>query len=65
MSLRSVVTSCLLWGLAFGLFEVAYFARANDTLPVGMGHILLTLIFALGYFAIALGAALVLRILLP
>jgi hypothetical protein len=54
----------LLWALAFGFFEVAYFTRANDILPLSFGHILLALLFALGYFAVALVGALVLMLIL-
>jgi len=43
----------LLWGLAFGMFEAAFFTRANHVYPVGGGHLMLALVFTLGFLVIA------------
>ncbi|MFH1844921.1 MAG: alkaline phosphatase family protein, partial [bacterium] len=46
----------LLWGLAFGMFEAAFFTRANHVYPLGPGHVLLVLVFALVFILIACSA---------
>ncbi|MFH1843963.1 MAG: alkaline phosphatase family protein, partial [bacterium] len=43
----------LLWGLAFGTLEAAFSTRVNHVYPVGTGHVLLVLVFTLGFTVIA------------
>jgi hypothetical protein len=44
----------LLWSAMFGALEAAFFTRANDAYPVGWSHLLLALLFALVFAAVAL-----------
>ncbi len=49
----SVLPLCVIWGLAFGALEAAYFTRANQVFPLGSGHALLWLVLSLAHFALA------------
>ena len=49
----------LIWGLAFGVLEAAYFAEANQVLPFGMGHIALALLMTVAHTMLALAATIV------
>lgn len=44
---------CLLWGLAFGMLEAAYFTRVNNVYPLGASHIWLALVFSAGFALLA------------
>ncbi len=45
----TIVRIGLLWGLAFGFLETAYFSRANEVYPVGFSHFLTALLVGAGY----------------
>jgi hypothetical protein len=53
---RSVLT-CLLWGLALGFLETAFFTRANHLYPVGLGHVWISLAVGLAYGLVAFVAS--------
>ncbi len=50
---KSITRIALLWGLAFGFLEIAYFSSANEAFPVAPSHFVAALILGAGWAAAA------------
>lgn len=62
LTASALLRPALIWGAAFGLFEAAYFTRANEIFPFGFGHVILALVLAAEYALVALVAPTAVRI---